>query len=488
MEPIRILLVDDRKENLLALEAALASPEYILDTALSGEEALMRVLTADYGLILMDVQMPGIDGFETAQLIRRREKSRDIPILFLTAISKTAEHIARGYAVGAIDYLFKPIHPGTLQAKVKALSDMHRQKLILSQQKEMLEQKVSERTAELVRANQEISRSQQQLKGILDSITDAFFTVDTEWRFTYVNKEAQRQFKRSAEDLLGQSIYALWRQADDVRAELERAINEQAAVRFEAAISELQAYYSINAYPTVDGMSVYFQDITEKKSMEREMFRLERLHLVGEMAAGIAHEIRNPMTTVRGFLQFFRRKFSGCEEEIDLMVAELDRANSIITEFLALAKNKVSQLSECDISQVIASLFPLIQAEAFVSGKDVQVKSESSLQIEADHGEIRQLILNIAKNGLEAMASGGMLTIAAHREQGAIVLAVSDQGAGIAPEIIDKIGTPFFTTKETGTGLGLAVCYSIAARHKAQISIEASDAGTTFSVRFPLPN
>ena len=485
MEPIRVLLVDDKRENLLALQAALGSSEYIFDTALSGEEALKRVLTAEYGLILLDVQMPGIDGFETAQLIRKREKSRDIPILFLTAISKTAEHIARGYAVGAIDYVFKPIHLATLQAKVKVLADMHRQKLRLNRQNELLEKMVNERTAELVMANQEIRRSQQQMISILDSITDSFFTVDKEWRFTYVNKEAQCRFKRNSEELLGQSVCELWGQEEVVMTELERAMNEQIVVRFEAAIPAMQAYCAISAYPTAEGMSVYFQDVTEKKSLEREMFRLERLHLVGEMAAGIAHEIRNPMTTVRGFLQFFRRKFSGCEEQIDLMVAELDRANSIITEFLALAKNKVSHLSECDISQAIASLFPLIQAEAFVSGKNVQLSLEDALLIQANQGEIRQLILNFAKNGLEAMKPGGLLSVSAYREQAAVVLAISDQGSGIPQEIIDKVGTPFFTTKENGTGLGLAVCYSIAARHKAVIHIETNKPGTTFFVTFP---
>ena len=485
MEPVKILLVDDRKENLLALEAVLLSQEYVIDTAVSGEEALMRVLSSDYAVILMDVQMPGLDGFATASLIRRREKSREIPIIFLTAISKTAEHLNRGYAIGAIDYVFKPFHPEILRAKIRALADLHRQKLRLSRQRDMLEQIVAERTSDLVKANRELCKSREQVENILESITDAFCAVDHEWRLTYANNEAQRQLKYTREQLIGKSFFDFGIDNELIKQQLAESKHSQKPVRFEAAIPELNASYLFNAYPSSEGMSIYFQDITKEKSLEREMFRLERLHLVGEMAAGIAHEIRNPMTTVRGYLQYFRGKFNAFEPQIDMMLSELDRANSIITEFLGLAKNKVCQLVRCDLSQIIASLLPLIQAEAYVTAKEVMVDKDTQLNILADQGEIRQLIVNLAKNGLEAMQAGGILTISAYREHEFVVLAVKDQGTGIAGDIIDRIGTPFFTTKESGTGLGLAICYSIADRHNAVVCIDTGDSGTTFRIRFP---
>ncbi|MCL6639104.1 MAG: PAS domain S-box protein [Firmicutes bacterium] len=227
-------------------------------------------------------------------------------------------------------------------------------------------------------------------------------------------------------------------------------------------------------------------DITERKQLEKEMARLDRLHLIGEMAAGIGHEIRNPMTTVRGFLQMLgsKEECAKYREYYKLMIEELDRANAIITEFLSLAKNRAVDLKLMNLNSIVLALSPLITADAMVHDKFLHLDLGEIPDLPLDEKEIRQLILNLARNGLEAMAPGGMLTIRTCPDGGEAVLSVHDQGKGIAPEVFEKLGTPFFTTKEQGTGLGLAVCYSIAARHNAVIKAETGPAGTTFSVRF----
>jgi len=228
-------------------------------------------------------------------------------------------------------------------------------------------------------------------------------------------------------------------------------------------------------------------DITERKHYEKELARLDRLNLVGEMAASIGHEVRNPMTTVRGFLQMYRKKgsFLQYKDSFDLMIDELDRANSIITEFLSLAKNKAVNLKRQNLNTILTNLFPLIQADATVTDKYISLQLEEIPELLLDEKEIRQLILNLVRNGLEAMSPGGNLAIRTCMDGGEVVLSVQDQGKGIDSDILEKIGTPFFTTKDNGTGLGLAVCYGIAARHKAVIKIETSPAGTTFLVGFP---
>lgn len=485
MEPIKLLLVDDRPENLLTLEATFTSPEYILHCAHSGEEALLRILTEDYAVILLDAQMQGLDGIETAELIRRREKSHDIPILLLSAINKTAEHEARGYAAGALDFVFKPFHPDTLRAKVKALADMYNKSLLLSRQNEQLERMVAKRTAELVQANEEVMQSHQQIATLLGSITDAFFAVDQSWRFVYVNEEAQAKFRRTRQRLIGQVIWDIVPLPVPLRQELIQARDERKSINWEIQSESSKSWHSVRTYPTTDGLLVYVQDITEKRKAEREIARLDRMHLVGEMAIGLAHEIRNPMTTVRGFLQFLKRKFIGYEDEMDLMVDELDRANNIIVEFLSLAKNKASSLTDCDLSQIAKNVVPLLQVEAVGSGKKVAAELDNTLEIKADPGEISQLILNISMNGLESMPPGGTLTIKSFRDKEGAVLAIQDEGGGIKPDVLDKLGTPFFSTKDTGTGLGLAVCYSIASRHKALIQVKTGRNGTTFYVKFP---
>ena len=226
-------------------------------------------------------------------------------------------------------------------------------------------------------------------------------------------------------------------------------------------------------------------DTTEQKRLEQEIARLDRLNLVGQMAASIGHEIRNPMTSVRGFLQMFEDKYSEDKEFLSLMIEELDRANAIITEFLSLAKNKMVELIPMKLNVVLNSILPLIQATATIQDKTIRMAMETLPDVLLDKKEIRQIILNLVHNGLESMAAGGIITIKTFTEGDNVVLSIRDQGKGIDREVLDKLGTPFFTTKEKGTGLGLAVCYGIASRHGASIDIETGYTGTTVSVRFP---
>jgi len=231
-------------------------------------------------------------------------------------------------------------------------------------------------------------------------------------------------------------------------------------------------------------------DLTERKLVEQEMARLERLNLIGEMAAGIAHEIRNPMTTVRGFLQSFMQKkeFAQYNSHLDLMIGELDRTNSIVTEFLSLAKNKAIECSLQNLNTSVETLLPLMESDAMLSGK--WIKAELSADIPdllLDTQEIRQMILNFVRNGLEAMSPGGQLIVRTLTEGEQVVLSIQDQGKGIPAEVLQKLGTPFLTTKENGTGLGLAICYSIANRHNAKIDVKTGNYGTTFMVKFSLP-
>ncbi|MGE5380801.1 MAG: ATP-binding protein, partial [Methylocystaceae bacterium] len=228
-------------------------------------------------------------------------------------------------------------------------------------------------------------------------------------------------------------------------------------------------------------------DITEHKQMEQEVMRLDRLRVVGEMAAGIAHEVRNPMTTVRGFLQMMMGQpdTAGYLDYYEMMIQELDSANGIISEFLSLARDKAVDLKLQNLNSIIETLGPLLNAQALNQDKWVNIVAGEIPDSYLDAQQTRQLIINLARNGLEAMQSGGVLTISTYSTDQEVVLVVADQGHGINPEILPKLGTPFFTTKEQGTGLGLAVCYSIVTRHNASIDVETSHDGTAFIIKFP---
>lgn len=231
-----------------------------------------------------------------------------------------------------------------------------------------------------------------------------------------------------------------------------------------------------------------FLDISERKKMEQKMARLDRLNIIGEMAASIGHEVRNPMTAVRGYLQLVKQQegHSGVIETFDLLIEELDRANAIITEFLSLARDKIINPKMSNINTIVAAVQPLIDANAMARDMNIRMRLDKVPDAFLDEKEIRQLLLNLCQNGLEAMSKGGTLFISTYSGGNEVVLMIRDQGCGISPEILEKIGDPFITTKEQGTGLGLSVCYGIANRHGASIDIETGKEGTIVKVKFPL--
>lgn len=235
---------------------------------------------------------------------------------------------------------------------------------------------------------------------------------------------------------------------------------------------------------------IYRRYKQQQTAFQRCMSLTDRFHTVGEMAASVTHEIRNPLTTIHGYLQMFAKKkeFLPYQGQMTLLLEELDRANLLIKEYLSLCKDHTADVKPTQLNSVIRSLFPLLQAQANTSCKEICLQLGNQPDILLDDKEIRQLILNLARNGLEAMERGKTLTIetSANAGKNEVTLAICDQGKGIPKQILDKLGKPFLTTKENGTGLGLAVCYRIAARHKAKIKVETSGNGTTFYVNFPL--
>lgn len=254
----------------------------------------------------------------------------------------------------------------------------------------------------------------------------------------------------------------------------------------------------IQPFYDIDGSRLVIKtlyDITDRKKAEQElsklqsdMAHLERLNLVGQMAAGIAHEIRNPMTTVRGYLQLLGSKpdFQSQKSTFELMIQELDWANSIIAEFLSFVKNNPTEMLCQNINSILRHLYPLLEADAIIQKKQILFEAGETPDLLINAKEISQLVLNLCRNGLESMEVNGTLAIRTYIENQHVVLMVEDEGCGIQSEHLERLGTPFFTTKENGTGLGLVICHNIADRHNATIDFKSGSDGTKFFVRFPI--
>ncbi|PFK46303.1 ATPase [Bacillus cereus] len=351
---------------------------------------------------------------------------------------------------------------------------------------DQLESMVEERTRELAAANEKVT-------SVIESITDGFFTLNNKWEFTYVNKHQYFPQRKTAKDVLGKNIREVFPNSVDtvMYKEFHRAMSERTTVHFEFFSTSDEYWYEVIAYPYDDGICCIFKNITEKKHYEQELKRLSNIDLIGQMAAGISHEIRNPMTTVRGFLQLLKEEntYEKRNKYFNLMIEELDRANSIITEFLSMGNTRKSDLQMLDLNSIIHDIIPLIKIDTYNQNKYIQVDTNDISELLLNRNEIRQLLINLYRNGLEAMSAGKVLTISTYKEgQNCVVLAVRDQGKGIRPEVLEKLGTPFYTTKDNGTGLGLGVCYAIAARHNAKIEIQTGSEGTTFFVKFNYGN
>ncbi|ATW27004.1 two-component system sensor histidine kinase NtrB [Candidatus Formimonas warabiya] len=335
---------------------------------------------------------------------------------------------------------------------------------------------------------------------ILSSITDALLVLDQQSNIIYSNQMAKELFlKENQKYGEGEKFSPFILPEPHLSQGLSQGTVLPGSIPFECYFSHVQKYMEVRAFPFPKGITLLLHDITERKiydqekdhaaerkQFEIEMERLDRLNSLGEMVACIGHELRNPMTTVRGFLQLLGEQ-AEClkfKDSFDLMIEELDKCNSIITEFLSLAKNRVLNLESGSLNEIVMAIAPLIREESARADKNVMFELEETPDLLLDQNEIRQLILNLMRNALEAMGPGKMLVVKTYREGLDVVLAVKDQGPGMDLSIIEKIGIPFVTTKENCIGLGLAVCFSIAARHNAVITFDTCSKGTTFFVRF----
>nr|WP_092069672.1 ATP-binding protein [Dendrosporobacter quercicolus]NSL47551.1 PAS domain-containing protein [Dendrosporobacter quercicolus DSM 1736]SDL94076.1 PAS domain S-box-containing protein [Dendrosporobacter quercicolus] len=337
----------------------------------------------------------------------------------------------------------------------------------------------------------------QRLQQLTDAAPMAILTVDGDGFITAINQAAIELLPHISDSFKGPKLYrtSLKLHNDTCGGALiARALNGE---EIKSGLFEYNdRHYLISAFPTREkdtgvilGAVAFYQDITEVEKLRKELARLDRLNLIGEMAAGVAHEIRNPMTVVMGYLQMLSgRAEDGLQEKYDIIMEELNRINAIVTDFLSLAKDKLVEKESSNLNEIINSIYPLIMADA--TKNDIEVKlvlADDMPELLLNEKEIKQLILNLVRNAIEAMkADCRRLGIETHVHDDKVELITSDSGCGIDSQHLNKIFDPFFTTKDNGTGLGLAVCQSIVDRHKGSVEIR-SEIGRGTAVIVTLP-
>ncbi|MBS3872360.1 MAG: PAS domain S-box protein [Firmicutes bacterium] len=255
-----------------------------------------------------------------------------------------------------------------------------------------------------------------------------------------------------------------------------------ASIKAMVTLSPLRHYSHV-----LYGVVLVVRDLTKETRHAYELFRLDRLNYVGQIAKGIGHELRNPLTTVRGFLQLFARRpeLAGYTSHFKLLISEMDRINALLTEFMTLSGGRHIDLVTLQLNDILVALWPALQADAELEDKEVWLELGEVPELVLNEVEIRALVVNLVRNALEASPQGGTVTISTAHIGDTVTLAITDHGGGISAEDVAQIGTPFFTTKKHGTGMGLAVCYAIARTHHATIDFASSDGTTRFNVSFP---
>lgn len=340
--------------------------------------------------------------------------------------------------------------------------------------------------------------SEESYKQLLDSFPESIY-IHQDYRIVYANEAGVGMLKASKkDDLIGTSIFD-YLVPDYVDRSIERI---KLAKKEKKPLSHLEyrlkrldgtiIIYEVSSLSIIFGgkeaVLTIGRDITEQKNQtERLLQKSEKLALLGQMAAGIAHEIRNPLTSIKGFIQLFRTSQQR-EEYYDIVLSELDRINGIVGEFLLLAKPQASVFIEKDIRGLLNDVITLINTQSILSNVEIRVDFEPDLaKISCEENQLKQVFINLLKNAIEAMPHGGVIEVTvSEKEEGKIVIKIKDQGIGIPAERLSTLGEPFYTTKEKGTGLGLMTCFKIIEGHNGELKIHSKEhVGTTVEISLP---
>jgi len=514
---VAILIVDDRLDNLRAMEALLASPDLELVTALSGNEALSLTLKTDFALVLLDVQMPEMDGFETAEWLRSNPRTRHLPIIFVTAGMKEDRHLFKGYEAGAVDYLMKPIDSAVLKSKVEVFCDLARQRQKVEKHEQHLEDLVRMRTAALSETVEALRLSKERYQRLLESITSYVYTVDI-----VQGKPSKTVHGPGCQAVTGytpeefQERPFLWfemvhQQDRDAVAALARAILtewqpqslEHRIIHKDGSVRWVRSTLVPNPDPqgTLVSYDGVILDISEQKQaeearrrLEAQLFQAQRLESLGNLAGGVAHDINNVLAAILGLATTGREDLepSGLlARSMDTIATACLRGREVVKSLLHFARKDLDSSGPVDLNRLATEIVHLLDATTL---KRVRIKTDFQEPlglVRGDEGALSHALMNLCLNGVDAMPDGGTLEIRTRRlAQGGIELRVRDTGDGMTPEVLKQAIDPFFTTKPLGkgTGLGLAMVYGTMTSIGGTLELRSKPRqGTEVLLGFPPP-
>jgi PAS domain S-box-containing protein len=496
-ERVNILLVDDQPAKLLSYEAILGGLGANLIKASSGTEALEHLLKNDIAVVLADVSMPGINGFELADMIREHPRFHKTAILFISAIHLSDMDRIKGYQRGAVDYLSVPVVPEVLRAKVGVFAELHRKRRQLESLNRELEQRVAERTEELT-----------ERADLLDLAIDAIMVRDMDGTIRFWNSGAEALFGWSRQEVVGQSLHKILATRfpvpfPEIESELfktgrwEGNLVQRARDGREITVACRKALKNDES-GSPGGILEISRDITEKLRAEEALRNAEKLAAMGRVAGIIAHEINNPLEAILNIFHLLRDHSSLDSEALEyarMAEHELLRVAHIVKHTLSFYRESQHPVP-VSIAEVIDNVLELQARNLQMQGIVLQKRYLTDATIQGFPGELRQVFMNLVVNAIQAMPHGGRLRITVREHINPETLAmgmsvcVCDSGSGISPTHAKQLFEPFFTTKSTkGTGLGLWISKGIVQKYDGSIqfrSVRSQDScSTCFRVLIP---
>lgn len=501
-EPLttRVLLVDDNPSNLLALEAILEPLGQRLVQASSGQEALRHLLREDFAVILLDVQMPDMDGFETARLIHQRQRSRYTPIIFLTAHSREEADLVHGYEHGAADYVVKPFNPDVLRWKVEVFVALYLQQQRLQRQEAALWELERRMLAR---------QSEQRFRSLVDALPLFIWAMLPDGAITYTNRCWLEYAGLSPERARSwESIDGIFHPEDLPRARAawarahETGRSTEVEYRLRRHRDGAYRWFLGRMLPEREEPGVLTGWIVTATDIDDSRRAIDALQATSEakdvFLTMAAHELRTPLQAARGFVHLARIKgrngmSGGVERALQGLARSVDRMAKLVENLLDMSKLQRGELDlEPGLVDLHALLFEVAEhLQPLQEGRRIDVRVPRELLLAGDRERLDQVFTNLLSNALRYSPDGGDVTVEAREEGEQVHILVRDRGLGIPPEKLRTIFERFGRAHGIsygGLGLGLTIARGIVERHGGRIWAESTGKageGTTFHVLLP---
>lgn len=516
-QQVSILIVNDRPQQVEALASMLEFPNVKILSAPSGEEALRVLLTQPVAVILLDVHMPGMSGFETAQIIRSRPTTEHIPIIFVTAIDASDGHVVEGYSLGAVDYIFLPTDPEIIRAKVSVFIDLHRLREEVQWQAEWMKREAERKASDL----------ETRLRSLLNNLSVGVFSMTSLGEVKEANPALLQLLSVESVSEVGSSRFRkLFAPVEREVVAGGRGLTQKMIRKEEIQITRKDGTkkwlsvtkvcdWSDDKEGRIEGI---IEDITARKEAEDALRELnetlerrvaakteelrrtwdrvlqsERLASLGTLAAGIAHEINNPLNSMLLATQYAQRKGDPriYQDTLTAIEEQIHRCEKIVRGILQFARNESTEKTPHLLSATVRHAIGLAST---YSRPDVSIRfhgEREEFKVLMNPLEIEQVIVNLIQNAVEAANEPLQVDVLLGQTEREAILEIQDNGPGMRPEVVSKIFDPFYTTKagSGGTGLGLSIVHGIISDHGGSISCDSKvGRGTHFLMRLPLWN